>query len=103
MTRAELVDLVYQRHGGLSRREAQDVLDVILRIIRDRLALGERVEIAHFGSFELAASAPREGRHPVTGRRFRVAGKRSLIFRPARALRDGINSEGAEPSTGDLA
>lgn len=91
MTRAELVELVYQRHGGLSRREAQDILDIILRLIRDRLARGERVEIAHFGSFELTSSAPRQVRHPVTGRRFRVGAKRNLIFRPARALREGMN------------
>lgn len=91
MTRAELVELVYQRHGGMSRREAQDILDLILRLIRDRLASGERVEITNFGSFELTESAPRQVRHPVTGRRLRVSAKRNLIFRPARALRDGIN------------
>ena len=95
MTRAELVELVYQRHGGVSRREAQDILDIILRLIRDRLASGERVEIANFGSFELGSSPPREGRHPVTGRRFRVGAKRNLIFRPARALRDGLNAADA--------
>ena len=93
MTRTELVESVYQRHGGLSRREAQGLVDLILRVIRDRLATGERVEISGFGTFEVRAAAPRTGRHPVTGRRFRVAGRRSLVFRAARSLKDGLNAE----------
>ena len=91
MTRAELVELVYQRHGGLSRREAQSLVDVILGLIRDRLARGERVEISNFGSFEVSESRAREGRHPITGRPFRVAGRRHLVFRPSRSLRESIN------------
>lgn len=94
------MELVYQRHGGVSRREAQDLVDLILRLIRDRIAAGERVEIANFGCFELSAAPAREGRHPVTGRRFRVPGRRQLIFRPARALRDRVN---ASDSSGDPA
>jgi integration host factor subunit alpha len=93
MTRTELVEELYQRHGGLSRREAQELVDLILRVIRDRLAAGERVEITGFGSFEVRQSPPRAGRHPVTGRPFRVAGRRSLVFRPSRTLRDELNAE----------
>jgi integration host factor subunit alpha len=93
VTRTQLVEELYRRHGGLSRREAQELVDLILRVIRDRLAAGERVEITGFGAFEVRASAPREGRHPVTGRRFRVAGRRSLVFRPSRSLKDELNAE----------
>jgi len=96
MTRAELAERVYERHGGLSRRDAQELLDIVLRLIRQSLAAGERVDIAHFGAFDVAESAPRRGRHPVTGRGFAVPGRRTLVFRPARSLRLKLN--GSEPS-----
>ena len=91
MTRSELVDVVYQRHGGISRREAQAHLDLILNLIKDRLAAGERVEIPGFGSFEIVKAAGRVGRHPVTGRKFKVPGRRSLAFRPSRLLQQSLN------------
>ena len=95
MTRSELVDVVYRRHGGISRREAQELVDLILNLIKDRLAAGERVEIPGFGSFEIVQVTARRGRHPVTGREFEVAGRRSLVFRPSRVLKRRLNEEGA--------
>ncbi len=86
MTRRGLVDAVHQRHGGISRRDAQQAVDLILQIIRDRLAEGERVEIQGFGSFEIERRPGRSRRHPVTGRRLATPGSSSLIFRPSRLL-----------------
>jgi DNA-binding protein HU-beta len=92
MIRSELVDAIHRSHGGISRAEAQDLLDLILDLIKSRLGAGEKVDIPGFGSFEIVASLPREGRHPVTGRRFRVAAGRSLVFRPSRKLQDELSS-----------
>ena len=92
MTRIELANAVYERHGGISRREAREIVQVILDIMRDRLAAGERVEIPGFGSFEVRWAPPRTGRHPVTGRRFQVSGRRSLVFRPSRLLKRDLNA-----------
>ena len=98
MTRSELVEVVYQRHGGISRREAQELLDLMLRLIKDRLVAGERVEIPGFGSFDVTRSADREVRHPVTGGRLRVGGRRNLVFRPSRLLKRHLNSDPTEES-----
>ena len=95
MTRAELAERLHDRHGGLSHREAREMVDLVLRLIRDRLVAGRRVEIAQFGTFEVRRTAPRGGRHPVTGRRF-VARSPSLVFRPARALREIVNAPSGE-------
>ena len=91
MTRSELAEVVYRQHGGISRREAQALLDLILGLIRDHLAAGERVEIPGFGCFEVSWAGARGGRHPVTGRRFRVARRRTLTFRPSRGLEQRVN------------
>ena len=93
MTRLELANAVYERHGGISRREARDLVELILRIMRDKLAEGERVEIPGFGSFEVRWSPPRSGRHPITGRSFRTMGGRTLVFRASRLLKRELNAE----------
>jgi nucleoid DNA-binding protein len=99
MIRSELVDVVYRSHGGLSRADAQGLLDLILDLIKSKLAAGEKVDIPGFGSFEIVRSMPREGRHPVTGRRFRVPGGRSLVFRPSRRLEEQLNESADAPGT----
>lgn len=92
MTRSELVEAVYRRHGGISRQEAQELLNLILNLIKSHLAAGQRVEIAGFGCFEVAARGARVRRHPVTGRRVRVSGPRDLVFRPSRVLARSLNA-----------
>ena len=102
MTRSELVDEVHACHGGLSRREAQEIVDIILDLIARRLAAGERVDVSGFGSLSVVASAAREGRHPVTGRRFRVAPAKHLQFRPSRQLREKVEGSLREKVNGSL-
>lgn len=96
MTRSELVEAVYRRHGGISRQEAQELLNLILNLIKSHLAAGERVEIAGFGSFRVAGSAARVRRHPVTGRPARTPGGRTLEFRPSPVLSRSLNSRHEE-------
>ena len=91
MTRTELVEVVYRRHGGISRREAHDLLDLILHLIKDRLAAGERVEIPGFGAFEVTRTPDRVVRHPVTGRALKLGGRKGLAFRPSRLLKQHLN------------
>ena len=96
MTRSELAEVVYRRHGGISRREAQGLVDLILGLIKHRLVAGERVDIPGFGSFQIVRGAERAGRHPVTGRRIRVPGRRRLEFRPSRLLSRRLNAAPAQ-------
>ena len=49
MNRYELTDIIYRRHGGISRKEAADIVNLILSKIKNRLLSGERVESTGFG------------------------------------------------------
>ena len=53
MNRYELTDIIYHRHGGISRKEAAEIVNLILSKIKTRLMRGERVEISGFGSFQI--------------------------------------------------
>ncbi len=84
MTKADIARAIYNRHGGLSTREATALVDLILEIIKSRLAQGYKVCLGRVGVMEVVERTSRRGRPPSGGRKPTT---RVLIFRPARALR----------------
>lgn len=92
MNRYELTDIIYQRHGGMSRKEAAEIVDLILSKIKGRLMRGERVEITGFGSFQIRRTKGRRGRNPRTGESIYIPARRALSFKPSRVLKEDLNS-----------
>ena len=66
MTKADLARVVYDRHGGLSNKEASRLVDLILEFIKQGLRDGERVQISGFGTFLVRDKKERKGRNPQT-------------------------------------
>jgi DNA-binding protein HU-beta len=87
MTKADLAREIYERHGGLTSREALRIVDLLFDRIKGRLMKGESVRIMGFGTLEVVTRKPRRGRNPITGEPIEVAGHRALVFRPSRSLR----------------
>jgi integration host factor subunit alpha len=50
MTKADLVDLIYERVGS-SKKEASAVVEAVFAIIRESLSEGDKVKISGFGTF----------------------------------------------------
>ena len=86
MTKTDLVEVIYHRHGGISRRESQEIVDQLLARIKRELRQARRVQISGFGSFEVVRRKSRKGRNPKTGEAIEIGPKQSLIFRPSRKL-----------------
>ena len=86
MTKTDLVEVIYHRHGGISRRESQEIVDQLLGRIKRELRRARRVQISGFGSFEVVRRESRKGRNPKTGETIQIGPKQSLIFRPSRTL-----------------
>lgn len=78
---------VYDRHGGLTNREALRIVDLIFDVIKDRLIAGERIRIVGFGTLEVVERKPRRGRNPTTGENIWLNPHRALVFRPSRSMR----------------
>lgn len=95
ITRADLSDAVYRRHGGLTRREAKEAVDALIATLRESLARGRAVKIPNFGVFEVVERAPRRGVNPATGRPMMIPAGKALSFRAARKLKERIASDGA--------
>ena len=90
MTKADMVELVYERIG-VSKREAATVVDSIFDIIKESLERGENVKISGFGSFNLREKKPRRGRNPQTGEEITISARRVLSFKSSNVLRDQLN------------
>jgi nucleoid DNA-binding protein len=93
ITKADLIDVVYDRHGGLTKDEAADIVDAIFRTVKVSLADGRPVRIKNFGTFEVTRRPGRMGVNPVSGQKMFIRPHKGLSFKPARRLRDGM----AEP------
>ncbi len=92
MTKADIVEGVYERLGGFSKKEAAAIVETILDVIKDSLVSGEKVKISSFGSFTVRAKRQRMGRNPKTGRPLQITARRVLTFKPSQVLRSILNS-----------
>ena len=88
MTKADLVEAVYERHGGLTKDEAAEIVDTILKTVKTSLRRGRTVRIKNFGTFEVTARPGRVGVNPVSGEKIFIRPHKGLSFRPARRLMD---------------
>ena len=91
MTKADLVEVVYRIHGGLSRKESSDIVERLIESIKDTLLGGGKVQISGFGTFEIVARQARKGRNPQTGEVIAIESRHSLVFRPSKVLIEELN------------
>jgi integration host factor subunit alpha len=92
MTKAEIVEHIYER-VGFSKKEAAEVVESIFEVIKARLEKGEKVKISGFGNFVINEKRPRKGRNPQTGDEIVISGRRVLSFKPSQVLKRTINSD----------
>ena len=96
MTKADLVDLIYERIGS-SKKEACEIVEAVFKIIEESLQRGEKVKISGFGSFTVNQKRARRGRNPQTGISIIIDSRRVLSFKPSHVLK-GLVANGAKRS-----
>jgi integration host factor subunit alpha len=89
VTRADLHQAVYQK-VGLSRRESETLVDIVLKEVTDCLERGEGVKLSGFGSFVIRQKKDRMGRNPKTGKETPIPARRVMVFKPSPILRQCI-------------
>jgi DNA-binding protein HU-beta len=77
---------------GLDRNMLEVVCNRTFKIVEDALSSGDGVAIAGFGNFTCKDRAARQGRNPRTGETIEIAASKSVGFKPAKALKDRLNS-----------
>lgn len=87
LTKADLIDVVYDRHGGLTRDEAAEIVDAIFMTLKSTLGDGRAVRIQNFGAFEVRKRKGRMGVNPASGEKMFIPPHRGLSFRPSKRLK----------------
>ena len=101
MTRDELAREVALR-TGVSRREAQAVIENALAVIEERLCAGEPVFLRGFGCFESRPGGRRRARDPRGDGVIEIPPRVKPVFRPYDRLREAVHSA-LSPSASILA
>ena len=89
VTKADIVDSVASEHE-LSKRQAGDIVDLILDEITTALKQGEKVQLIPFGSFVVRERKARTGRNPQTGAALKIAARKVPAFAPGKGLKDAV-------------
>ena len=90
MTKADLIAEV-SRAAELSKKDAENIVNVFLDRIVEALKDGEKIELRGFGSFKLRRRNSRIGRNPRTSEAVQVPAKKVPYFKPGKDLRRLIN------------
>ncbi len=90
LTKAGIVDAVCNSTAGFSKREATEVVETFLGIIKESLENGETVKIAGFGNFVVREKNERVGRNPQTGDAIKIAARRVVTFKASDLLKQKL-------------
>lgn len=91
MTKAEIIDAVYEKVGGFSKKEAAEIVEAVFDTMKEVLANGEKIKISGFGNFVVRAKKERVGRNPQTGAPIPISARRVLTFKPSQVLKGVLN------------
>ena len=100
MTKAEIVQALYTRVGGFSRKESAEFVDLVFEMMKETLGNGVKIKISGFGNFVLRDKRQRPGRNPQTGDPIRISERRVLTFKASQILKQILNPKLGVPTNG---
>ena len=89
MNKTQLI-AVTAENAGISKKDAQRVLDAALDAITASLAKGEKVQLSGFGTFEVKEREARIGRNPHTKEAIEIPATKVPVFKASKALKDCV-------------
>ena len=98
MTKAEIVQALYSRVGGFSKKESADMVDLVFEMMKETLGRGEKIKISGFGNFVLRDKRQRPGRNPQTGEPIKISERRVLTFKASQILKQALNPRRTGPA-----
>lgn len=91
MNKSELMERLAER-SGINVMQAEDVVNLIYRKMRDTMVNGGRIEIRGFGSFVVKEYQAYQGRNPKTGEKISVPPKKLPFFKVGKELKERIDN-----------
>ena len=91
MSKTDLVNVVAAK-TEIKKKDVELVVNAAFDAIIDALKAGDKVQLIGFGTFEVKATAEREGRNPKTGETITIAAGKKPAFSASKALKDAIEA-----------
>lgn len=92
LTKAAIVEQVYATHENLTKAQATEAVEAILRLSKEALINGSDLMLSGFGKFNIRNKNPRRGRNPKTGADLTLEARRVVTFKPSGKLRERVNA-----------
>jgi len=90
--KADIANELYEKIG-ISKKEALDIVEMVLDTMKESLKNGETVKIAGFGNFVVRSKHERKGRNPKTGEEIGISPRRVVTFRPSHIFKQYVNGQ----------
>ena len=90
MNKSELIERLAER-SNLNVMQAEEIVNLIFRKMRDTMINGGRIEIRGFGSFVVKEYKSYQGRNPKTGEKIEVPPKKLPFFKVGKELKERID------------
>ena len=108
MTKADIVENVYEKVGGFSKKEAAEIVETVFDTIKETLERGEKIKISGFGNFVVQDKKRARGPQPANrpGDHDQRAARADVQAQPgaqerAQRLRDAV-ARGAVTATAGI-
>ena len=90
MNKTDLVNVV-AAETKVAKKDVDAVIAATVKAITEALKDGDKVALIGFGTFEVKATAAREGRNPKTGETITIPASKKPAFSASKALKDIVN------------
>ncbi len=89
MTKTDLVNIIAEK-AECSKKDADKALASVISAISESLAIGEKIQLVGFGTFEVRERKAKEGINPKTKEKINIAAKKVPAFKAGKALKDAV-------------
>lgn len=89
MNRSEIAEIVANKLE-ISNTSADNAVKCVLEAVKDGLASSGNVVLPQFGAFTVPHRKARQYRIPSTGKLITTGEKNTVVFKPAKAIRDVV-------------
>jgi DNA-binding protein HU-beta len=89
MNKAELISEV-SGEVGITKKETQNVLDAMTKVITQTLSKGEKVTLVGFGTFQIVNRKARRGVNPQTRETIQIPAKKMPKFVAGKTLKEMV-------------
>jgi DNA-binding protein HU-beta len=90
MTKADLIQAVAAHGQGMTKKGAAELVDTLFSTIGKAVKKEGRFSYPGFGTWTVRSRKARKGRNPQTGQEIKIKASKTVGFKPAKELKNGL-------------